>query len=279
MKNSVKKLTIAALGAPIAIGRSAEIFAWKEGLVLKLFFKEIPGADIATEFKNTQEANALGGCPMICHEKVSVEGRTGIVLDRIDGISLTKTPDKNPLLFFSVSKSLAELHAGLHGRKTKKLRDIREIALDMLDTKPLAFLSRDERRKVKGIINALPDGSSLLHMDFHPENVIVRGGEKIIIDWMTAARGNPAADVAYSNFLMRDAELFPGTSRLKLIFYGIVRTYILRGYLKHYMRLTGMTMQEVDRWRLPIIMMRLGFWDIASEKDALVREIKEIIGR
>jgi hypothetical protein len=278
MKNTGGTITTAQLGDPLAIGRSAEIFPWKEGLVLKLFFREITAADIDTEFKNTSEANAQGGCSMICHGKVRVGDRTGIVLDRIDGISLTKTPDKNPLLFFSVAKSLATLHAGLHARKTKKLRDIREIALEMLDTKPLGFLSKEGKKKAKAIIRALPDGSSILHMDFHPENVLVRGSEQIIIDWMTAARGNPAADVAYSNLLMRDAELFPGTSRLKLIFYGIVRTYILRGYLKHYRRLTGMTMEEIDRWRLPIIMMRLGFWNVASERDALVREIKEILG-
>jgi hypothetical protein len=278
MKKESRKTATVSLSAPIAIGRSAEIYPWKEGKVLKLFFKEIPKADIDTEYRNTREANAQDACAMICHEKAAAGGRTGIVLDRIDGISLTKTPDTNPLLFFKVAPRLAELHAGLHSRKTKKLRDIREIALEMLDAKPLAFLTKDQKKKAKAIIEALPDGSSLLHMDFHPENVIVRGDDMIIIDWMTAARGNPAADVASSNFLMHDAELFPGTPRLKLIFYGIVRNYILRGYLKRYRELTGMTTEEIDRWRLPIIMMRLGFWNVVSERDALTREIKEIIG-
>ena len=278
MKKQTRSITLSDLGAPIAIGRSAEIFAWKEGQVLKLFLKEIPAADIRTEFGNTREANASGACGMICHDTVAVEGRTGIILDRIDGISLTKTPDKNPLLFFTISKTLAELHVDLHKKKTKKLRDIREIAAGMLDTKPLGFLTKDERKRAKAILGVLPDGGSVLHMDFHPENVIVHGDEYVIIDWMTAARGNPAADVAYSVFLMHDAELWPGTPKLKLVFYNIVRNMILKGYLKHYRKLTGMTMEEIRRWRLPVLMLRLGIWNVASEKDAIMREIRGIIG-
>ncbi|MBN1533455.1 MAG: phosphotransferase [Spirochaetes bacterium] len=279
MSKAKKTARLSDLPSPIAVGRSADIYPWSEGRVLKLFFREIPKADIETEYVNTREANALGACTMICHEKVTVEGRTGIVLDRIDGVSLTKTPDTNPLLFFKVAPTLAELHAGLHGKRTKKLRDIREIALEMLEAKPLSFLMREQKKRAKEIIKSLPEGDSLLHMDFHPENVIVRGGDSIIIDWMTAARGDAAADVAYTNLLFHDAELFPGTPKLKLVFYGIVRNYIFRGYLKRYRELTGMTLEEIGRWRLPAVMMRLGFWNVASERDALTREIKGILGR
>jgi len=278
MKKENRTVKLSDLGAPIAIGRSAEIFAWKEGQVLKLFLKEMPAADIETEYLNTREANAIGACAMICHDKVKVEGRTGIVLDRIDGISMTRMPDRNPLLFFTVSGTLATIHAELHNRRTKKLRDIREIAAEMLERKPLDFLTKDERKKAKALIGALPGGDSLLHMDYHYENVLVRGNEYIIIDWMTAARGNPAADVAYVVFLFRDAELWPGTPKLKLAFYNMIRRLMLRGYLRTYRKLTGMTMEDIRQWRLPVLMLRLGIWNVASEKDAIIREIRTIVG-
>ena len=38
-----------------------------------------------------------------------------------------------------------------------------------------------------------------------------------------------------------------------------------------------MSMEEIDRWRLPVLMMRLGFWNVESERDAIIREIREII--
>lgn len=278
MKKGKRATTIDDLGAPIAIGRSAEIFSWDEGRVLKLFFREVSGADIETEYANTREANAIGACSMICHGKVKVEGRTGIILDRVDGISMTRLPEKNPLIYFTVSGTLAKLHVRLHERKTKKLTDIRELAREMLDRKPLDFLSKDQRKKAMALLDALPGGDSLLHMDYHFENVIVRGSEYIIIDWMTAARGNPAADVAYVVFLFNDAELWPGTPKLKLAFYNMIRRLMLKGYLRTYRKLTGMAMEEIGRWRLPILMLRLGIWNVASERDAIIREIRGIIG-
>ena len=148
----------------------------------------------------------------------------------------------------------------------------------MLDTKPLGFLTKTSGKRAKAMLGDLPDGGSVLHMDFHPENIIVHGDEYVIIDWMTAARGNPEADVAYSLFLMHDAELWPGTPKLKLVFYNIIRNMILKGYLKQYRKITGMTMEEIRRWRLPVLMLRLGIWNVASEKDAIMREIRAIVG-
>jgi hypothetical protein len=274
-----KPKTVSQLSDPIAIGRSAGIYNWGPGKVIKLFFADFPASEIESEFLNTCEADRLGVCGMRCYEKVAIENRAGIVLDLVEGMSLTRLSEKNLSAFFSLPRKLAELHAGLHGKKSESLKEIRAFAKTMLDLKPVAFLGGEERRRAGAIIDALPGGSAILHMDFHPENVLVAGDSYVIIDWMTAARGNPAADVAYTYFLMHDAELWPGTPKLKLIFYNIVRNYILRGYLKEYRKMTGMTMEEINAWRLPILLLRLGLWDIASERDRLKAEISTIISR
>src|SRR5688500_7771844 len=41
------------------------------------------------------------------------------------------------------------------------------------------------------------DGNALLHLDLHPENVILTRGGPAVIDWPNAARGPGAADVAH----------------------------------------------------------------------------------
>jgi len=261
------------LSDPIAIGRSAEIYPWTRGKVAKLFFKTIGLQDIENEYKNTCEAVRQNVCGMACHGKVMLQGRSGIVLDRVDGISLTKQPEKNPICFFSLSKTLACLHIELHKSQTQNLREIREFAAGMLDAPPFGFLTLEEKKKAKTFISKLPEGSCILHMDFHPENVLVSKKSLVIIDWMTAARGNPAADVASSFFLMHDAELFPGLSMPKRVFYGIVRRFILHKYLKHYLKRSAMTMEDIMAWRLPILILRLGLWNIDSERNRLRNEI------
>ncbi|MBP7738126.1 MAG: phosphotransferase [Spirochaetes bacterium] len=274
-----KPKTLSQLSEPIAIGRSAEIYPWQPGKVIKLFFAGFSPSEIESEFQNTCEADRRGVCGMRCYEKVPIENRVGIVLDRVEGVSLTRLSEKSLPAFFSLPRKLAELHAGLHGKKSESLKEIRSFAKSMLDLKPLDFLGEEEKGRAGALIDALPGGSAILHMDFHPENVLVQGDSYVIIDWMTAARGNPAADVAYTYFLMHDAELWPGTPKLKLIFYNIVRNYILRGYLKEYRKMTGMTMEEINAWRLSILLLRLGLWDIDSERDRLRTEIRAIISR
>ncbi|EMK02036.1 MULTISPECIES: phosphotransferase family protein [unclassified Leptospira] len=272
-----KKTNRPSPGNSLAIGRSAEILEYGPSKILKLFFKDTPSSEVDTEYSNSKIAFSAGTTSMKCHEKVKIGDRQGLVFDRLDGISLTKLPDKKPLTFFSLSTILADLHLDLHNKKTKKMKDVRSEAVKTLSREPLSFLSKEEKKTAKQLLESLPDGSSVLHLDFHPEDVVVTKESYVIIDWMTALKGDPAADVASTVFLFQDAELWPGTPFLKILFYTVVRKFILKGYLKRYLSVSGMDWKEVERWRLPILIFRLGLWNIESERPALQKEIREII--
>ncbi|PJZ49246.1 phosphotransferase family protein [Leptospira saintgironsiae] len=272
-----KKTKQPSPGKSLAIGRSAEISEYGPNKILKLFFKEFPSSEVDTEYSNSVIAFSSGATSMKCYEKIKIGDRKGLIFDRLDGISLTKLPDKNPLALFSLSKILADLHLDLHNKKTKKMKDIRSEAIQVLSREPLSFLNKEEKKVAKRLIENLPEGSSILHLDFHPENVVVTKDSFVIIDWMTALKGDPAADVASTVFLFQDAELWPGTPFLKVIFYNIVRKFILKGYLKRYLSVSGMDWKDIEKWRLSILIFRLGLWNIESERVALQKEIKEII--
>ncbi|MFB5650600.1 phosphotransferase family protein [Leptospira wolffii] len=261
----------------LAIGRSAEILDFENNRIMKLYFGHVPDREIETEYENSKVAFSSGATSMKCYEKIRYGERVGIVFDKIEGISLTKLPDKKPAAFFSLSKILADLHLGLHNKKAEKLKDVKTFAAEMLDLEPLSYLNREEKDKARKIILDLPDGNSLLHMDFHPENIIVAEDSFVVIDWMTALKGHPAADVASTQFLFQDAELWPGTPWLKIVFYNLVRKFLLKGYLKHYYSVSSVTPEEVKSWRLPILLLRLGLWNIDSERPSLQKEIRELI--
>ncbi|MCG6143276.1 phosphotransferase [Leptospira bandrabouensis] len=277
MNQQNKEYSITSLGKPLAIGRSADIFVLPENRILKLFFPEAKESEIDLEVTNTIEANKQGASMMRCYGKAKVGNRFGIIFDRLDGISLTKLPDKNPLELFRIAGKLAKLHYGIHSLKSDKFQDIKEILNHCLESAPLSFLNASEKVKAKTYIANLPNGNSILHLDFHPENVIVEGKNEIIIDWMTAAKGSPAADVAFTYLLFTDAELWPGTPKLKIIFYTIIRKFILSGYLKEYKSLSGITDSQIAAWRLPALVLRLGLWNIESERERLKAQITHLV--
>ena len=43
---------------------------------------------------------------------------------------------------------------------------------------------------------AVSEGDRLLHLDLHPENVILSASGPVVIDWTNARRGDPPLDVA-----------------------------------------------------------------------------------
>ncbi|TGM79774.1 phosphotransferase family protein [Leptospira bouyouniensis] len=262
------------LGVPFAIGRSADLFLLPNNQILKLFFAHTNKAEMETEYVNTLEVFRLHVTGMQCYGKVRVGDRYGLIFDRLQGISLTKLPDKNPIELFRIADTLADLHFGMHQIKSQKLKDIKLILSECLAAKPLEFLSPNQKEAIQTYIQNLPEGDSVLHLDFHPENVIIQGKDRIIIDWMTAAKGNPCADVSFTKLLFTDAELWPGTPKLKILFYTLVRKFILHGYLKSYKRRSGITEPDLNLWRLSSLILRLGLWDIESERENLKYQIK-----
>lgn len=262
--------------APITHGRSAEIYDWGEGRVLKLYFKDFPESDVDLEYLNTCEAFRLGCTPMECFGKVECDGRYGIILKKIPGISMTKMPEKNPLILFKAGRIIAGQHAMVQNKHTDALPDLREKAAACLDGEAFAFLSAERKEKLRRYILSLPAGDSVIHLDFHTENILMNGKDVTVIDWMTAAKGVPQAEVAMMYFLHHHAELFPGSSKAQLAFYTAVRTFIYKSFLKNYVKITGMDPESARPWYVVALTLRKGLWNIASEKEYLESEIERL---
>jgi len=267
------------LGEPLAVGRTAEVYAWPQdpALVLKLFPEDYDTALVAAEELAGAEAHRLGLTPLRSHGQVVVSGRPGLLIDRLQGRSLTAEAERNPLTIRSGSRALARVHARVHAGTTTAIPEIREAAIAALGSAPLAFLTGTQRARAAERIRDLPAGDRLLHLDFHTDNVFTHDGGHVVIDWQTALRGTPAADVAMTRLLLRDAELWPGAPLYKILLAQTVRRVVLATYLAEYRRRTGSTDAEIDAWRLPVVVLRMQLFDIASERDAFRRELLELL--
>lgn len=260
-----------------ARGRSAEVFRTEDGRVIKLFFADYPAAYAEKEYRNTKIASEIGCTQMRVYDMVEREGRCGFVMDFIDGVSQNDMPGKNPAYLLKGGKDLAACHVLAQSKASHGLDDIREVCAELLEDETLQILHEEEREKARKYILSLPEEDTVLHLDFHTGNVLVdRQGNCSVIDWMTAARGNRAVEMAMMEFLFSEAELFPEASKMQLIFFRTVRGYIGKQFFKAYQELTPISAEEIDRYRMLALIVRRS-WGIEFEQEYLTKTLKSLI--
>ena len=100
--------------------------------------------------------------------------------------------------FNSEFRNAINLYLNLN--KADKIRSYKEMVKQTLMNAPVFdYLTAEEKERAIAKIDALPEGDSILHFDYHPDNIMTHDGKSTIIDWMTACSGAPAAVTAAGN--------------------------------------------------------------------------------
>ena len=255
----------------IGEGRIAEVFAWKDGQVLKLFRERCPPEWAEYEARIARVVHATGLAVPAVGDVIELEGRWGIVYQRVDGPTMMDEFTARPWTLVRMARQLAELHAEMHTRPAPKLPPLRQ----RLERKIQAAdpLPPDLKEVALADLDRLPDDDALCHGDFHPDNVLMTAQGPVIIDWPDATRGHPLADVARTSLLIQVGGLPPGTARRWLI--QSFRALFLAIYLRRYfqLRVGQASRRDLAAWQLPVAAGRLSE-DILEEREqvlALVR--------
>lgn len=270
----VENYPLERLDSPLFTSRSSEIYSWEGSRLLKLFNAEVDPFLIENEKINTIEAYEKGVTKVRCYGMVQIENRTGMIIECVNGKPLISLAGSHPTTAFRVPRLMVALQLQLHDTQTDIIRNYKEMVIATLDSQPLAFLSSEEKDMIMTRMALLPDGNSILHLDYHPDNIMSDRQSATIIDWMTAARGVPAADVAATLYLLNEGEMIPGLNKAVALALESVRKYLCKRYLKEYQKTTGMTDAEIAPWRLPFLIVRLGVWNIDSEVLILQKKIR-----
>jgi aminoglycoside phosphotransferase (APT) family kinase protein len=144
------------------------------------------------------------GFPVPRVDEVSADG-TGIVMERLDGMTMVDALGRKPWTVRRGAAVLADLHRQLH-----------EIpAPDFLPPAPAPVGA----------------GNAIVHLDFHPLNVMMTTRGPVVIDWPLASRGDPASDVALAWALMTAGAIPVGGIRGEVMerFRSVLVTSFLRG--------------------------------------------------
>lgn len=253
-------------------GNTAEVFAYEENKILKLFRSDMPKEAVFEEYKKASVIQTIMPNVPRVYEIVLYENRYGIIYEKITGNDMIKIMISQPFKLKHFAKELAHFHATFLknsidvGLSVKQKLD-REI--DLSDE-----LSVVDKRKIKEYLHCLPEGDKLCHFDFHPGNVMMVNDELIIIDWMTACTGNPNADVARTCLLLQYGELPHANFAVRNLAHFLEK-YIGKKYYEEYKKITGVTDGDIEQWILPIAAARLMEWIPNNEKRKLLKIIKD----
>jgi uncharacterized protein (TIGR02172 family) len=260
--------------APIGEGRTAEVFHWAEGQVVKLFKPEFVQRAVP-EAERASAAHAAGARTPRVLGLAEHQGRTGIVFEYVQGHSLMSVLSAKPWRVRQEARELARLHASIHRCFAPDLPELVESFRPLIQS--AQGLSERQRKAALDSLDALPDGDKLCHGDMHPGNVIQSSGELIAIDWATAARGHPLLDLGITAMIMQLAQLPPGTPWLLRSVVPFVRNIMRTAYLSSYEALLTPA-DDLRHWQLPLAAARLGR-GIDAERLALLRLVEAELRR
>lgn len=231
---------------PIALGRTAEIYPYENGKVIKLFLATIPQAWVDKEIeigRYIQQANLP--VPKV-YETKTINNRVGIIYERVQGPSLLNELAKKPWNVRKYGRLLAILHAQIHDvQAPTELETQREWATGGIPASEK--IAEDLKTRIIHLLDTLPDGSSLCHGDFHPGNIIITSSGPIIIDWMTVSKGVSSGDVARTLTILEAAKVPDGTP-LRWLLDGIRKSF-LASYIKTYFKLRPDIVDNLAAWQ------------------------------
>lgn len=232
----------------IASGRTADVYAWGTEQVIKLFHDWFALENILFEQKVARAVQASGYPVPAVGEIIQVNGRNGLIYQRVEGCSMGEALAHRPWRLFHFARRTAELHAALHAvaapadMPDQKRRLQRKI-------EQARALPEELRRRALDAVGKLPAGDRICHGDFHPGNILMAARGEVIIDWIDACRGNPLADLARTSVLAlgtaATAQVAQAGMKASLrLFHAL--------YLRRYFRVRPGGYEEYRRW-LPVV--------------------------
>lgn len=240
-------------GALLGRGRTADVFEWDRGQILKLYHEKFPQRLIEQDV-NISETVYKAGLPVPRMDgTVEVDGRKGLIFERIEGQTLLRQMIARPWRLKRYTHLMAALHAEIHRGSAPGLPLLRETLRQRIERSP--SLSDPVRLAAYRALDRLPDGTAVCHGDFHPDNILITPERAYVIDWMTAAQGPSIADVARTSLILSLDNAPPGQ---KLS--AVIRTFrkeVHDLYLRYYFEDMPGSPAGLEPWILPVAAVRL----------------------
>ena len=180
----------------IAKGANGAVYRYDAETILKTYFAKDALPEIKQERENARRAFVLGINTAIPYGIVRVGDGYGTVTELLNAVSVTKLIRNNPDDMSEAVKYYVDMLKSIHATEVEdgEVPDMKEIALDWAKFVS-AHIPEEQGKKLISLIEAVPKQNTLMHGDYHTNNIMVQNGEPLLIDMDTLCMGHPVFEL------------------------------------------------------------------------------------
>jgi uncharacterized protein (TIGR02172 family) len=242
-------------GELLGKGMTADVYKWGQDKVIKLFKEGYREEWIKREAAIGRKIHEAGVPSPAVFDMVEIDGRRGIILQRIFGKSMLALLVKEPWRFLSLVQQLAGFQQKIHEFSTEGLPSQKERFSQVIALS--SGILGDKAKKIIEFVDTLPEGDSICHGDLYLGNIMVSNDKLVAIDWSSAYRGDPSGDVARTCLLINTPAVPPGIPDIVGTMSTFPKWMTCRLYLNEYIRASKDKLENLDAWMLLVAAARL----------------------
>ena len=176
----------------IAKGANGAVYRYDAETILKTYFAKDALPEIKQERENARKAFVLGINTAIPYGIVRVGDGYGTVTELLNAVSVTKLIRNNPEDMTEAAKYYIDMLKSIHAIQVEdgEVPDMKATALGWADF-VAAHIPKEQGEKLRALIEAVPKKNTLMHGDYHTNNIMVQNGEPLLIDMDTLCMGHP----------------------------------------------------------------------------------------
>ena len=176
----------------IAKGANGAVYRYDDETIVKTYFAKDALPEIKQERENARRAFILGINTAIPYGIVRVGENYGTVTELLNAVSVTSLICANPDDLTQAATYYIDMLKTIHSIEGEdgELPDMKETALAWADF-VAPHLPKDQAKKLRSLIEAVPKRNTLMHGDYHTNNIMIQKGEPLLIDMDTLCMGHP----------------------------------------------------------------------------------------
>ena len=180
----------------IAKGANGAVYRYDNETILKTYFAKDALPEIKQERENARRAFVLGINTAIPYGIVRVDDGYGTVTELLNAVSVTKLICNNPDDMSEAAKYYIDMLKSIHAIQVEdgEVPDMKETALAWADF-VAPHLPDAQGKKLRALVEAVPKQNTLMHGDYHTNNIMVQNGEPLLIDMDTLCMGHPVFEL------------------------------------------------------------------------------------